>query len=87
MVFLVKTDSYQKNKKCDTNKNVTKIGVITKGIYYTTKRQNIGPKIGWRQGDFQISPIALTFQLHTNWRIEQGLQSQTRAQTPIVGYI
>jgi hypothetical protein len=25
-----------KNKMCDTNKNVTKIGVITKGIYFIT---------------------------------------------------
>jgi len=47
MVFLVKTDGYQKKtkekKKCDTNKNVTKVRVIIKGIYYTTERQDKGP--------------------------------------------
>jgi hypothetical protein len=31
MVFLTKTNGYQ--KMCDTNKNVTKMGVIIKGVY------------------------------------------------------
>jgi hypothetical protein len=31
MVFLTKMDDYQ--KLCDTNKNVTKMGVIIKGVY------------------------------------------------------
>ncbi len=31
MVFLTKTDDYQ--KMCDTNKNVIKMGVIIKGVY------------------------------------------------------
>ncbi len=33
MTFLTKTDDYQ--KMCDTNKNVIKMGVIIKGVYYT----------------------------------------------------
>jgi hypothetical protein len=33
MVFLIKMDGYQ--KLCDTNRNVTKMGVIRKGVYYT----------------------------------------------------
>jgi hypothetical protein len=33
MVFITKMDGYQ--KICDTNKNVTKMGVIIRGIYYT----------------------------------------------------
>ncbi len=33
MVFLTKTDGY--SKMCDTNKNVTKMGVIIKGVYWT----------------------------------------------------
>jgi hypothetical protein len=33
MVFLIKIDGYQ--KMCDTNKNVTKMGMITKGFYCT----------------------------------------------------
>jgi hypothetical protein len=32
MVFLTKTDGYQ--KMCDTNKNVIKMGMIIKGVYY-----------------------------------------------------
>jgi len=32
MVFLTKINGYQ--KVCDTNKNVTKMGVIIKGVYY-----------------------------------------------------
>ncbi len=32
MVFLTKTDGYQ--KMCDTNKNVIKMGVIIKEVYY-----------------------------------------------------
>jgi hypothetical protein len=32
MVFLTKTNYYQK-KKCNTNKNVTKMDVITKRVY------------------------------------------------------
>jgi hypothetical protein len=32
MVFVTQTDGYQ--KMCDTNKNVTKMGVIIKGAYY-----------------------------------------------------
>jgi hypothetical protein len=32
MVFLTKTNGYQ--KVFDTNKNVTKMGVIVKGVYY-----------------------------------------------------
>jgi hypothetical protein len=35
MVFLAKMDGYQ--KLCDTDKNVTKMGVIIKGIYYILK--------------------------------------------------
>jgi hypothetical protein len=31
MVFLIKMDGYQ--KLCDTNKNVTKMGVIIKRVY------------------------------------------------------
>jgi hypothetical protein len=34
MVFLSKMDDYQK-KTCDTNKNVTKMGVIIMGVYCT----------------------------------------------------
>ncbi len=34
MTFLIKTNDYQ-IKMCDTNKNVTKMGVIIKGVYYT----------------------------------------------------
>jgi hypothetical protein len=33
MMFLTKTDGYQK-KMLETNKNVTKMGVIIKGVYY-----------------------------------------------------
>ncbi len=36
MVFLTKMDGYQ--KMCDTNKNVTKMGVIIKGVYYITTK-------------------------------------------------
>ncbi len=32
MLFLIKKNDYQ--KMCDKNKNVTKMGVITKGVYY-----------------------------------------------------
>ncbi len=32
MMFLTKMDGYQ--KMCDTNKNVIKMGVIIKGVYY-----------------------------------------------------
>jgi hypothetical protein len=32
MVFFTKKNGYQ--KKCDTNKNVTKMGMIIKGFYY-----------------------------------------------------
>jgi hypothetical protein len=32
MVFLSKTDGYQ--KMCDTNKNVIKMDMIIKGVYY-----------------------------------------------------
>jgi hypothetical protein len=32
MVFLLKPNGYQ--KMCDTNKNVIKMGVIIKGVYY-----------------------------------------------------
>jgi hypothetical protein len=31
MVFFIKMNGYQ--KLCDTNKNVTKMGVIIKGVY------------------------------------------------------
>jgi hypothetical protein len=31
-MFLTKTDGYQ--KMCHINKNVTKMGVIIKGVYY-----------------------------------------------------
>ncbi len=31
MTFLTKTNGYQ--KMCDTNKNVTEMGVIIKGVY------------------------------------------------------
>jgi len=34
-MFLTKTNGYQ--KFCDVNKNVTKIGVIIKGVYYIMK--------------------------------------------------
>jgi hypothetical protein len=34
MVSLTKMDGYQ--KMCDTNKNVTKMGVIIKGVYCIT---------------------------------------------------
>jgi hypothetical protein len=33
MVFLTKTDGYQ--KMCDTNKNVIKMGMILKGVDHT----------------------------------------------------
>jgi hypothetical protein len=33
MMFLIKTDGYQ--KKSDTNKNVTKMDLIIKGVYYS----------------------------------------------------
>jgi hypothetical protein len=33
MAFLTKTDGYQ--KMCDTTKNVTKMGMIVKAVYYT----------------------------------------------------
>jgi hypothetical protein len=33
MVFLTKTDGYQ--KMCDTNKNVAQMGMIVKRVYYT----------------------------------------------------
>jgi hypothetical protein len=36
--FLPKYDGYQ--KMCDTNKNVTKMGVIIKGIYFITHNLN-----------------------------------------------
>jgi len=32
MIFLTEMDGYQ--KICDTNKNVTKMGVIIKEVYY-----------------------------------------------------
>jgi hypothetical protein len=32
MIFLTKLDGYR--KMCDTNKNVTEMGVIIKGVYY-----------------------------------------------------
>ncbi len=32
MIFLTKMDGYQ--KMCDTNKNVIKMGVIIKGVYW-----------------------------------------------------
>jgi hypothetical protein len=32
MVFFIKMDGYQ--KMCVTNKNVTKMGMIIKGVYY-----------------------------------------------------
>jgi hypothetical protein len=32
MVFLTKIDGYQ--KMCDAKQNVTKMGVIIKGVYY-----------------------------------------------------
>jgi hypothetical protein len=36
MMFLtLKQMVTPKKKKCDTNKNVTKMGVIIKGVYYT----------------------------------------------------
>jgi len=38
MVFLIKMNGYQ--KMCDTNKNVTKIGMIIKGVYYITYKIN-----------------------------------------------
>jgi hypothetical protein len=48
MVFLVKTDGYprkqNKKQKSDTNKNVTKMGVVIKGIYCTTEREDRGQK-------------------------------------------
>jgi hypothetical protein len=31
-MFLIKMNGYQ--KMCDTNKNVTKMGMIIKGVYY-----------------------------------------------------
>jgi hypothetical protein len=34
MTFLTETNDYQ--KLCDTNKNMTKMGVIIKGVYYNT---------------------------------------------------
>jgi len=42
MVFL-KIDGYQ--KMCDTNKNVIKIGMIIKGVYYNAKMHGIS----WRK--------------------------------------
>lgn len=33
MAFLTKLNGYQ--KLCDINKNMTKMGVIIKGVYYT----------------------------------------------------
>jgi len=33
MVFFTKMDGFQ--KMCDTNKNVTKMGVIIYGVYYS----------------------------------------------------
>jgi hypothetical protein len=38
MVLITKMDGYQ--KICDTNKNVTKVGVIIKGIYCTNFQSN-----------------------------------------------
>jgi len=38
MMFLTKMDGYQKKtkkKRCDKLKNMTKIGVIIKAVYYT----------------------------------------------------
>jgi hypothetical protein len=35
MVFLTKMDGYQ--KMCDMNKNVTKMGMIIKGVYCICK--------------------------------------------------
>jgi hypothetical protein len=34
MVFLIETNDYQ--KMCDTNKNVTKMGMLMKGVYYSS---------------------------------------------------
>ncbi len=33
-MFFTKTNGYR--KMCDTNKNVTKMGVIIKGVYYSS---------------------------------------------------
>jgi len=39
MVFLTKTDGYQ--KMCDTNKNVTEMGVIIKRVHYIKFRVSL----------------------------------------------
>jgi hypothetical protein len=55
MVFLTKMDGYQ--KLCDTNKNMTKTGVIIKGVYYTLYQN---------QGGYTISN--LNFEAKHLWR-------------------
>jgi hypothetical protein len=50
MVFLTKTNYYPK-QKCDTNKNVTKMDMIIKGVYYRSNLNqfevfNHGTRVG-----------------------------------------
>jgi hypothetical protein len=46
MLFLTKIDGYQKNKKSDTNKNVTKMGVKAPLILGKKLRNVISHQVG-----------------------------------------
>jgi hypothetical protein len=55
MVFLTKIDCYQ--KMCDKNKNVIKMGMIIKGVYYKCYLQKITPQKSW--GPFFLGMVTM----------------------------
>jgi antibiotic biosynthesis monooxygenase (ABM) superfamily enzyme len=60
IVFLTKMDGYQ--KMSDTNRNVTKIGVIIKGVYYiTTKTFTIYLRLKFDFWDLNVSRLFISF--------------------------
>ncbi len=60
MLFLTKMNGYQ--KMCDTNKNVTKMGVIIKGVYYIiTKAFAIYLKLKFDFLRFNVLELFISF--------------------------